>query len=75
MKLTRTLEAWAAVDPLYLMLRVASGETSSTAAYNLMCDAITDIRAMHAEVERLHVRLKEAGDELKELKASVLDSR
>ncbi|CAD5376770.1 hypothetical protein OF001_U170067 [Pseudomonas sp. OF001] len=45
-KMTRTPEAWAKVDPLYLMQRVAKGETSGTAAHNLMRDALADIAAL-----------------------------
>lgn len=45
-KMTRTPEAWAKVDPLYLMQRVAKGETIGTTAHNLMRDALADIAAL-----------------------------
>lgn len=54
-KLSRTLEAWALVDPLFVMRRVASGETSGAAAYYLLKDAVEDIQALEQRCRGLTV--------------------
>lgn len=67
-RLTRSAEAWSKVDPLYLMQRVASGETSGTAAYNLMRDALADIAALtrrcrELEEQAQHAAFRQQSDE------------
>lgn len=60
MKTTRTPEDWSKVDPLYLMQRVARGETSGTAAYNLMRDALADIASLAQRCRNLEA-VQQAG--------------